>query len=149
MQGRSFDLPSGLNSTAEYLRQNVVAMGLKPGAEGYFQEFIVHANRPVVKNSNLSILNPEKKEVFNTQSVICTNSKTEQIDLLDSIVFAGFGLKDNSTQYDDFAHIDVSDKVVLFSAGTPKHSGIKKMSFGITGQNGKKYKRLLKKAQKL
>ncbi len=120
MQGRSFDMPSGLNSTAEYLRQNVVEMGLKPGVEGYFQEFVVHANQPVDKNSFLSILNPEKTEVFRTPSVICTNSKTERLELQGSVVFAGFGLKDNLKEYDDFANIDVSDKVVLFSAGTPE-----------------------------
>lgn len=121
LQGRSFNTPTpGLDIASEYLKTNIREMGLKDGANDYFQTVPVLSVHPDRENSFLKILDKNENEIFRVDSIVGLISG-EGIDVEKSeIVFAGFGYRDEKTSYDDFEGIDVKGKLVLFSTGTPE-----------------------------
>ena len=124
LSGRWVETPDcGICKAAGYLKSTVAQMGLKEGFPGYLQSVPLVSSAPDTINSFIEIRNKKKKlldKTVNVPSVFTGNSfKTENARL----VFAGFGLKDENSGYNDFSGIDISGKVVVFSTGTPASFG--------------------------
>ncbi len=114
----------GNREAAEYIASEFKRYGLQPaGTEGkYFQEFPFLASVKQGKNSKL-VLHVENKEYdykiddeFNLQSVSTDTS------LSTSLVFAGYGITADSLHYDDYAGIDVMNKIAVILRYTPEGS---------------------------
>ena len=125
LQGRTFGTPvPGLDIAANYIKSNAKSMGLKPGIDDYFQNVQIVSSQPDTENSFLEITDNNGTSIFKTNSVVGLPAGNEINISGAEVVFAGFGYSDEKTGYDDFAGIDVQEKIVLFSLGTP--DGFKK-----------------------
>ena len=119
LQGRAFDTPNpGLDIAAEYIRDHIKMLGLKDGANNYFQTVPIHSVQFDTENTFLKVDNKNGKVDFQTDSII---GFSEMIYIEDAeIVFACFGFRDEKTGYEDFNGIDVKGKLLVFSTGTPE-----------------------------
>lgn len=121
LQGRAFGTPiNGLDIAANYLKTNAQSIGLKSGADDFFQIVPIISSRPVSENTFLEITESEGEVNFKTDSIIGLPQESE-IDISNAeIIFAGFGYIDEKTGYDDFQGLDLNGKVAMFSTGTPE-----------------------------
>lgn len=121
LQGRSFDTPvNGLKITAEYLKNEAENMGLKPGDEGYFQEFELVSSRVNKGKTGLKIYSNSNDLIYKTDSLVTLNGIEEKENISGEIVFTGFGWEDEKTNYNDFDGLNIQNKIVLVAAGTPE-----------------------------
>lgn len=121
IQGRTFGTEvDGLGITAEYLKLNAEKIGLKPGAENYFQPVNVVSSEPDWDNTFVEIADNNGNVVYHSDSVIGLFRGGELDELKGKLVFAGFGLHDEKSGYNDFGKIDLKGKIVVYSAGSPE-----------------------------
>lgn len=121
LQGRGFGTTvPGLELAADYLKINAIEMGLTAGADDFFQTFTIISSQPDNENTFLEITNSDGTQLFKTDSVIVLPSGTAINLMKAEIVFAGFGWSDEKSGYDDFQGIDLHEKIVMFSTGTPE-----------------------------
>ncbi len=111
----------GIDEAADYISFVFKTAGLKPapGAEGYFQPFILSGSPTLGKTQELAFDGPDDKKVTAlfradfTPLASGTDGPIKQVP----VVFAGYGItaKDPSQKldYDDYAGIDVKNKAVL------------------------------------
>jgi len=120
LQGRRFGTEiDGLGITAEYLKSNAEKIGLKPGANSYFQKVEIVSAKPS-ENSFLEIENNSGKSVFKSSLVIQFNGESGNISLeKEEAIFAGFGYQNTKTGYNDFENIEVEGKIVIVAQGNP------------------------------
>ncbi len=118
LQGRMTGTPE-LYKAAEYLKSEFQSYGLKPMFDGsYFQEF------PFIKkveaNSDNKILlsnNPNKPlKLFEDFTPI---SFSDNLSVDGDLVFAGYGISAKDLNYDDYANVDVKDKIVIVFRNHP------------------------------
>lgn len=108
---------SAENQTAtQYLTDKLQAMGLKPLGASYHQEFTIFT-RMVKNGANHLVIN-------GAQAPFEPISFSLSDDVIDAeVVFAGFGISipanDPKLVYDDFAGLDVKNKVVIVMTGDP------------------------------
>jgi hypothetical protein len=121
LQGRGFgtEVP-GIDIAADYIQNTISAMNLNSPGAGYFQPFSMYSVQPDRQNSFLKVFNKNWKEKQHIQNFIALNQNTETMEFEGELVFAGFGWKDSVSGYNDFEDIDIKEKVVLYSAGTPE-----------------------------
>ena len=114
MEGRG-DGTQGLTRAAHMLEQHYRKLGLKPaGTNSYFQPFTVITGAKLRSGKNrISVQEgSEKRELKLNQDFVpfsFSSSKT----IAAPVVFAGFGATAEEFGYDDYAGIDVKDKIVL------------------------------------
>lgn len=118
LQGRMTGTPE-LYKAADYLKSEFQSYGLKPMFNGsYFQEF------PFIKkveaNSDNKILlsnNPNKPlTLFEDFTPI---SFSDNLSVDGDLVFAGYGISAKDLNYDDYANVDVKDKIVIVFRNHP------------------------------
>ncbi|MBT6999352.1 MAG: M20/M25/M40 family metallo-hydrolase [Prolixibacteraceae bacterium] len=121
LQGRKFGTEiSGLEITADYLKDYAQKIGLKPHIDDFFQSVGIIATMPGLGNIFIEVVNQKKKSVFNTNSVVSLNGRLDALELEgEEIVIAGFGWQDPGNSYDDFEGIDVAGKIVIYAQGNP------------------------------
>jgi hypothetical protein len=121
LQGRGFgtEIP-GLEMAAEYLENTIRQIGLKPPEEGYIQSFPLFIKTPDKQNFFLKIKSKKGKEKILHKNIAVINQHAEYLDLPGEVIFAGFGWKDPESEYNDLTGIDIKDKIVIISAGTPE-----------------------------
>ena len=120
LEGRSFGTKvPGLDIAADYLVSYLKKTGIKPGGENYFQPVAVVSTSPEPSGNRMVIKDAEGKPVFVTDSVCGNFTGVKSVLLEGEVVFAGFGLVDKNLGYNDFDSLDIRNKIVLFSTGTP------------------------------
>lgn len=107
---------------AEYIKDQFESYGLIPFYNGsYFQEFEFIQSIKPGENNNVSItqnnveLNLELDNDFVTAPFSGSGSVTGEL------AFAGYGIASNDLEYNDFAGIDVKDKIVIIMRYNPDH----------------------------
>lgn len=125
-QGRR-PFSAGETITVDYLRKQFTSIGLEPGnGDSYFQEV------PMVE------ISPEVSPVMKVQAakgsfdlkknddyVIWTENTDPLISLdANEIVFAGYGVVAPEYGWNDYAGLDVKNKVVMVLVNDPGHAGI-------------------------
>jgi len=120
LQGRRFgtDAP-GLDIAADYLALNNKKIGLKPGCEKYFQTVDIISSEPNKENTRLIIKNKRNEIVLETDSLIGFFKNVQKLTFRGEIVFAGFGWQDSVSGYNDFDGLNLEDKIVIYSTGSP------------------------------
>ncbi len=113
--------------TVEYLRRQFAAIGLEPGnGTGYFQEVpmveITPESAPTMKVTTATA-NFDLKKM--DDYVMWTENTDPQVALTDNeVVFAGYGVVAPEYGWNDYAGVDVKDKVVMVLVNDPGHAGI-------------------------
>jgi Zn-dependent M28 family amino/carboxypeptidase len=118
--GGRYTLSPSFAIAARYLASRLEAYGYKPvGDDGtYFQHFDVISSRPKPEDCALRLtINGEKSELKFGDFFVSTardGSATGQV------VFLGYGVSATEQKHDDYANLDVHNKIVLIASGVPK-----------------------------
>ena len=106
---------------AEYIADEFAEYGLKPAFKGnYFQEFPfiktieLTGNNSLTFNANGKEISPKLWEDYITVPF------SGNADVNTELVFAGFGISGADFEYDDYAGINVKDKIVIVFRNTPE-----------------------------
>jgi len=112
----------GINKAADYVAAGFKAAGLKPAmADGsYFQPFTIKESFLELGPHKLILTGRDGKEIdadFNKSFCVCGMSAKGTVG--GGVVFAGFGISAD-TKYDDYADLDVRNKVVIVLRQNPR-----------------------------
>ncbi|MBK7630186.1 MAG: M28 family peptidase [Ignavibacteriales bacterium] len=118
LEGRMTGTPA-LYKAAEFLQKEFRSYGLNPLFSGsYFQEFPFMENLEL--GNNILSFTIDKKEINCEQSKDFTPlAFTDNITASGFIVFAGYGISAKDLDYDDYANIDVKDKIIIVFRNHP------------------------------
>ena len=121
MEGRASGTAGG-DRAARYIADRFRAIGLRPGGEGgsFFQPFALSTTAAVGAGSVLEILgSPARALRVGTDWTPHGGSLAEEVK--GEVVFVGYGVVVADRGYDDWAGVDVRNKVVLVLDGGPAH----------------------------
>ena len=132
MEGRGAGT-KGLEKASKYLEHRYKSLGLQPaGTNGYFQPFTVTTGAKLKSDNSLTEDIGGKKQalVLNTDFVPASFSSSGAF--AGPVVFVGYGASADEFQYDDYAGVDVKDKIVLVLRYEPEIFGEKSGHQGLT-----------------
>ncbi len=132
MEGRGDDT-AGINKAAELLERRYKSFGLEPaGTNGFLQPFSVITGAKLAGNNQVSEeIGANRKDLkLNEDFVPFSFSATGQAAA--PLVFAGYGATADEFGYDDFAGIDVKDKIVVLLRYEPSGFAAKSGNQGLT-----------------
>ena len=111
---------------ALYLRTNIMRLGLKPipGTGDYFQSVPLQSAEIKDHETYIKINDTNGDEILSTDSIIYLMAPSVTSDVTSRPVFAGYGLTDSTTGYDDYKGIEIADKIVLLMTGSPQIDGM-------------------------
>jgi hypothetical protein len=114
MEGRGDDT-RGLSRAAHMLEQHYRKLGLKPaGTNSYFQPFTVVTGARLKSGGNrISVQTGTERRDLKLNDDFVPFSFSSSGSASASVVFAGYGATAEEFGYDDYAGIDVKDKIVL------------------------------------
>ena len=118
MKGRDTPSPE-LDSAAAYIARKFSSYGVSPIHGQYYHTYSVKEfdlGSPTALNLHAN--NIVHKFQLKNDFIPFSNSGEGRLSG-ESLVFAGFGWVDSSKKYDDFASIDVRDKIVVMIGGMP------------------------------
>jgi hypothetical protein len=112
----------GIDKAADYIVEQFKKAGLKPGGVdgSYFQPFTINAS--VLEDpARLALTGPQGQTIAFKQGVqfwpmALGGSGSDKAPA----VFAGYGVTSDKAKYDDYADVDVADKVVILLRGAPQ-----------------------------
>ena len=121
MDGRRAGTPGG-DLAARRLAEWLEAAGLRPGGEreSFFQSFVV---APGARVATGSILRPVDGAALQVGRDWTPHGGSLRERVTGEIAFVGYGVSAPASGYDDWAGIDVRDRVVLALDGAPAHLG--------------------------
>lgn len=107
----------GFNKAAEYIAGEFKKLGLGHFGENYFQKFDVEYNN--ISYASFKIINKQGKvKNYNLGKDFVCRGFTGSGKVTGEVVFCGYGTSNGS--YDDFANIDVKNKIVMIFKPSPK-----------------------------
>ena len=132
MEGRGNGTP-GLTRAAKLIEQRFRSLGLQPaGKNSYFQPFTVITGARLKENNHLEVLTgTSKKDLKLNQDFVPFSFSTSDA-VSGPIVFAGYGASATEFNYDDYAHLDVKDKIVVILRYEPARFSAKSGNAGLT-----------------
>ena len=120
MQGRGTAQPGG-DKAARFIADGMARLGLKPlGDGGTYLQAIKFKSEQLLPETILKIGEAALK--FKDDFVIAPPFPSEQKDVTAGVVFIGYGLTSTELKRDDFAGIDVKNKIVVLLGGKPKNA---------------------------
>src|SRR6202171_4099028 len=132
MEGRGDGTP-GLTKAAMLIEQRFRALGLQPaGKNSYLQPFTVITGAKLKENNRLEILNSAAKKELKLNQDFVPFSFSSSGEISGPIVFAGYGASATEFGYDDYAHLDVKDKIVVVLRYEPAGFSAKNAHGGLT-----------------
>src|SRR5262249_42700302 len=107
----------GLEKAADYIANQFKQIGLKPGYKGgYFQPFGITG-----AVGTLELTGPQGQTIELKQRVHFTPLGHDQGGSTTApLVFAGYGISCKNPEYDDYAGVEVKDKIVVLLCDTPR-----------------------------
>ncbi|MDO6389357.1 M28 family metallopeptidase [Pontibacter sp. BT731] len=121
MEGRK-PFTSGEQKTLDYLEREFKALGVEPGnGDSYFQEVpMVEVNTTASPTMTIKGKQQELKLEGRNDYVIWTRRTDETITIDPTeMVFAGFGIVAPEYNWNDYAGLDVKDKIVVILVNDP------------------------------
>jgi aminopeptidase YwaD len=127
MEGRGAGT-KGIEHAANLIEQRYVTLGLQPaGAKSFFQPFSVITGAKLKDGNRLELIDGNSKQGLKLNQDFVPFSFSASSDVTGPLVFAGYGASAPEFDYDDYAHLDVKDKIVVLlryePAGFAAHSG--------------------------
>jgi aminopeptidase YwaD len=132
MEGRGAGT-KGIARAAKMLEARYKSLGLKPaGTNGYLQPFSVITGAKLKGNNHFVVHEGNAKTELKMNQDFVPFSFSESGVANSSIVFAGYGATAEEFQYDDYAHLDVKDKIVVVLRYEPPAFAAKGGNHGLT-----------------
>lgn len=115
---------AGYDNAAAYLIEQVQALGLEPGGvDGTYRQPITFRRARVEEGSATFSIGGDALE-YGTDFALNARVIEASTQVLDApVVFAGYGISAADMGYDDFAGIDVANKLVIVLGGAPDDFG--------------------------
>jgi len=121
---------AGYDKAADYIVENIKALGLQPGADdgSYFQPVLFETRKIQMESVVFSFSLGEKtySAGYGENISILPNIKSPEIKVNAEVVFVGFGLDIPELGINDYKDIDVKDKIVMITFGLPDNVDKKK-----------------------
>ncbi len=106
---------------AEYIADEFAEYGLKPAFDdGYFQEFSLIKNIELTDNNFLTFKTNGKEITSKLWEDHITLPFSGNTEIYSELVFAGFGISAKDIEYDDYAGMNVNNKIVIVFRNTPE-----------------------------
>ena len=118
MRGRGDGTPE-LEKAGHYIAKQLHSFGLKPVNGKYYQPFQVTTSAELGNKNQLTVKNGEKSALKFKDDFIPLNFSGSG-HASGQIVFAGYGITAPEYNYDDYAGIDVKDKIVMIFRREPQ-----------------------------
>jgi len=108
-----------LYEAADFLKKEFESYGLKPLFDGsYFQEFPFMEKLELGDNELTIVINGTEKS-FKLSKDFTALGFTDNKEVKGNLVFAGYGITAKDLNYDDYANIEVKDKIVIVYRNHP------------------------------
>ncbi|QDT28280.1 Aminopeptidase YwaD precursor [Gimesia panareensis] len=122
LEGRGVDT-RGINLAADYIVKEFKAAGLDVTTveEGAFQKFTINTGSKLGPANELQLAGPDGKTiplVYDKDFRSCSFGGSGKFDA--ELVFCGYGIDAKDAKYNDYANVDVKDKVVIIMRRTPQ-----------------------------
>ena len=133
MEGRG-DGTKGLTLAAHMLEKRYRQLGLKPaGSNSYFQPFTVITGAKLRSSRNrFTVDEAAQKRELNLNQDFVPFSFSSSDSVTAPVVFAGYGATAEEFCYDDYAGLDVKDKIVVVLRYEPAGFAAKSGNQGLT-----------------
>jgi hypothetical protein len=133
MEGRG-DGTKGLTRAAHLIEQRFKSLGLEPaGTRSYFQPFSVITGAHLKGRNRFTVSwGIDSKRDLKLKQDFVPFSFSSSGSARGSLVFAGYGITADEFQYDDYAGIDVKDKIVVVLRYEPASFAAKTGNHGLT-----------------
>jgi hypothetical protein len=132
MEGRG-DGTKGLSRAAKLIEQRYKSLGLQPaGKNGYFQPFSVITGAKLKGKNSLVVHTASGKTALKLSEDFVPFSFSASGMAAGPLVFAGYGATASEFGYDDYAGLDVKDKVVVILRYEPLGFAAKSGNNGLT-----------------
>jgi hypothetical protein len=119
MEGRG-DGTKGLTRAEHLIVQRYKSLGLEPaGNDGYLQPFSVVTGAQIKGDNHVHVQSPQGKADLKLKEEFVPISFSSSGLAASTMIFAGYGASASEFSYDDYAGIDVKDKIVLVLSGEP------------------------------
>jgi len=132
MEGRG-DGTKGLARAAHLLEKRYQQLGLKPaGSNSYFQPFTVITGAKLRSHNRLALEDGHQKQELKLNQDFVPFSFSDSGSVSAPVVFVGYGASADEFGYDDYAAIDVKDKIVVVLRYEPAGFAEKSGNTGLT-----------------
>jgi Peptidase family M28/PDZ domain/PA domain len=132
MEGRGAGT-KGLGRATKYLEHRYKGLGLQPaGTNGYLQPFTVTTGAKLKSDNEFIVDEGGKKQPLALNQDFVPASFSSSGSLTAPAVFAGYGASAEEFGYDDYAGLDVKDKIVVVLRYEPEIFGVKSGQHGLT-----------------
>ncbi len=119
MKGRASGSPE-LEKAARYIEKSFRADGLKPAGSGYLQPFEVTTSSKLGKYNNFESIQQGEIETLQINKEFIPYNFSSGGKVSGQVVFAGYGITAPEYHYDDYAGMDVRNKLVIVLAHEPQ-----------------------------
>jgi Peptidase family M28/PDZ domain/PA domain len=132
MEGRGAGT-KGLTRAQHLIEKRYKTLGLAPaGTHSYLQPFTVITGAQLKGRNNLALLSGEHKHELKAKQDFVPFSFSASGAARGQLVFAGYGVTAEESHYDDYAGIDVKDKIVVVMRYEPPSFAIQGGNHGMT-----------------
>ncbi len=132
MEGRGAGT-KGLDRAMKYIEHRYTSLGLQPaGSNGYLQPFTVTTGAKLKADNKFIVDDGGKKQPLALNQDFVPVSFSSSGSLTAPVVFAGYGATADEFGYDDYAGLDVKDKIVMVLRYEPEIFGVKSGQHGLT-----------------
>ncbi len=130
MKGRASGSPE-LEKAAQYIAGQFRAAGLQPlVGKSYLQPFTLTTGATLGSGNTFEITTAEGRRALHASQDYLPFSFSSRTTAAGSVVFAGYGITAPEYNYDDYAHFDVRDKIVLVLRHEPQEFDEKSVFLG-------------------
>ncbi len=120
MRGRATGSPE-LEKAAAFIRDQFRSMNLRPlSGDSYYQDFEVTTSARLGPRNQLTYANGHEKQTLKSQQDFVPLNLSTAGKISGEVVFAGYGITAPEYNYDDYAGLDVKDKIVLVLRHEPQ-----------------------------
>jgi peptidase M28-like protein/PDZ domain-containing protein/PA domain-containing protein len=132
MEGRGAGT-KGIERAANLIEQRYRSLDIQPaGAKSYFQPFTVITGAKLKVGNRLEVVDGKSKQGLKLDQDFVPFSFSASGEVAGPIVFAGYGATAPEFGYDDYAHLDVKDKIVVVLRYEPAGFAAKSGNAGLT-----------------
>jgi hypothetical protein len=119
-EGRGSGTP-GADRAASHIARVFQEIGLRPGGDagGYLQTFPVPTGTRLGPTNTLTLLDPKPRTLTVGRDFVPLTVSTDG-DVTGDVVFVGYGITAPGLHYDDYAGLDVRDKIVIAMTQEPR-----------------------------
>jgi hypothetical protein len=129
LKGRLTGTPEG-NQAAEYIAAQFARAQLKPLGHDYFQDFDVMARTGLSDSDTLAFEEAGKSSELKQGTDFVPLNLSANGKAKGAVVFAGYGITAPEYHYDDYAGVDVKDKIVMILRHEPQENDLKSVFAG-------------------